>query len=220
MVAIGKDGPIWTLDIGDTENRCSRTWLDEIEAALDQIEDSNDSFALVTTGRGKFFSNGLDLEWLGQSPDQHDAYIVRVQTMLARFLTVPVPTVAAINGHAFGGGAMLALAHDFRVMRAGRGFFCFPEVDVKIPFTKGMNALITSKVSPGAASRAMTTGRRYTAEDATADGLVDAYGSEDDLLQIATAKVSELAGKDRSTLGSIKALLYSGPVDALRGADQ
>ncbi len=89
----------------------------------------------MTTADSKFYSNGLDLDWLGAHSDQGDWYVGRVQGLLARVLTLPVPTAAAVVGHAFGAGAMLATAHDFRVMRDDRGFFCFPEVDIRIPFT-------------------------------------------------------------------------------------
>lgn len=219
MVAIHKDGPIWTLDIGKTENRISPQWLSEIESALDEVESTDEPIALVTTGQGKFFSNGLDLDWLKQNSDQHDAYIGRMQVLLARVLVLPVPTVAAINGHAFGGGAMLALAHDFRVMRENRGFVCFPEVDISIPFTAGMNALITAKLSPRSALTAMTTGHRYTAPEAVAAGLVEESGEQDALRQIATGMVAKLAEKDRATLGAIKSRIFAGVVDALRGLD-
>lgn len=215
MVTISKDGPIWTLDIGEDENRFSPDWLSEIESALDQVEATEEPVALVTIGRGKIFSNGLDLEWLEQNLDQHEAYVGRMQALLSRVLTLPVPTVAAINGHAFGGGAMLALAHDYRVMREDRGYFCFPEVDLQFPFTAGMNALITSKLSPPAAFTAMTTGHRYTAQDALAAGLVDATEQLDHLPEAAAGLVAELAGKDRATLGAIKTRLFSGVVDAL-----
>lgn len=218
MVTMSKDGPIWTLDLDEGENRFSPAWLTEIESALDQVEADEGPAALVTIGQGKFFSNGLDLEWLEKNLDQHEAYMGRVQALLARVLTLPVPTVAAINGHAFGGGAMFALAHDYRVMREDRGFLCFPEVDIHIPFTAGMNALITSKLSPRSAFVAMTTGQRYTAPAAVAAGLVDATGEQDHLREAATGLVAELAGKDRATLGAIKAMLFSGVVDALRNS--
>jgi enoyl-CoA hydratase/carnithine racemase len=74
------------------------------------------------------------------------AFIARVQALFARVLGVGVPSVAALQGHTFAAGAMLALAHDQRVMRADRGFFCLPEVDIKIPFTRGMAALIAARL--------------------------------------------------------------------------
>ncbi|HEY9394028.1 MAG TPA: enoyl-CoA hydratase-related protein, partial [Nocardioides sp.] len=138
MVTISSDGPVWTLDLGDGENRFSPDWLEAVGSALDQIESTTEPAVLVTIGGGKFYSNGLDLEWLGQNLDQHDTYVARVEDLFARILTLPVPTVAAVNGHAFGAGAMLAMAHDYRVMREDRGYFCFPEVDIHIPFTVGM----------------------------------------------------------------------------------
>ena len=111
--------------------------------------------------------------------DQTQWYVGRVQALLARVLTLPMPTAAAIGGHAFGAAAMLALAHDFRVMRADRGYFCFPEVDIRIPFTPGMAALIQAKLTPQAAVSAMTTGRRFGGAEAAAIGIVDATADED-----------------------------------------
>lgn len=112
----------------------------------------------------------------------------------------------------------MALAHDFRVMREDRGFVCLPEVDIEIPFTNGMNALVTSKLSPRAALTAMTTGRRYTGPEAVAAGLVEATGEQDGLRQSAEEMVADLAGKDRATLGAIKSRLFVDVVTALRGA--
>ncbi|MFC7502666.1 enoyl-CoA hydratase-related protein [Nocardioides sp. CPCC 206347] len=219
MVTISTDGPIWTLDLGADENRFTPEWLDEVNAALDKVETAEGPAVLVTSGHGKFYSNGLDLDWLGQNFDQYAAYVERVQTLLARLLTFPVPTVAALNGHAFGAGAMLAIAHDYRVMREDRGYFCFPEIDIQIPFTPGMNALITSKLTPRSAFNAMATGRRYSGPDALAEGLVDATAGLDQLTRTASDQVIELATKDRATLGTIKARLFASVVDALRDVD-
>src|SRR5205807_2506735 len=105
---------------GDGENRFSAEWLKAVNHLLDTVADGESPAALVTTGGGKFYSNGLDLEWLMSHGDQAQQYIADVHELLARLLVLPVPTVAAINGHAFGAGAMLALAHDFRVMREDR----------------------------------------------------------------------------------------------------
>lgn len=215
MVTISSDGPVWTLDLGDDENRFSPDWLEAVGSALDQIESTTEPAVLVTIGGGKFYSNGLDLEWLGQNFDQHDTYVTRVEDLFARILTLPVPTVAAVNGHAFGAGAMLAMAHDYRVMREDRGYFCFPEVDIHIPFTVGMNALVTSKLTPRTALDAMATGRRYGGADATAVGIVDATASSEKLFETAAGFVRDLAGKDRATLGTIKARMFADVVTAL-----
>src|SRR5699024_12687842 len=112
-----------TCDRGDDENRFPPEWLDSVHAALDELEATSGPAALITTGAGKFYSNGLDLDWLGENADQLDAYVGRVESLFARVLTLPVPTVAAVHGHAFGAGAMFAMAHDWRVMRDDRGYF-------------------------------------------------------------------------------------------------
>jgi enoyl-CoA hydratase/carnithine racemase len=121
----------------------------------------------VTRATGKFWSNGLDLQWPMAHGEQVEAFSARVQAQLAR-VTLGVPTVAAVQGHAFGAAAMLALAHDQRLMCAERGYFCFSEVDIQIPFTDGMCDLITSKLSASAAHESMTTARRYGGSDAAA----------------------------------------------------
>lgn len=211
MVQLHERDGIHVLDFGDDDNRFSPTWIDAVDEALDAVV--ADPAPLITTGSSKFYSNGLDLEWLGDHPDELGSYVAKVQALFARILTLPVPTVAAVNGHAFGAGAMIAMAHDWRVMRADRGFFCFPEVDIHIPFTPGMAALVQAKVTPRAAVDAMTTGRRFAGPDAVAAGLVDATADEAGLVDAAIGFVAGLSGKDAGTLGAIKSVMYA---DALR----
>ncbi len=216
MPELRREDPVFVLELGDDENRFSPDWLKHAHALLDELVDHPDPAVLVTTGKGKFFSNGLDLEWLGGNPDQLTSYVTEVHKLLARVLTLPVPTIAAVNGHAFGAGAMLAMAHDFRVMREDRGYFCFPEADINIPFTPGMAALIQGKLTPAAAVASMTTGRRFGGPQALEFGLVDAVSDEAGLLAAATEWVRPLAGKDRATLSAIKSTMFAPAVTALR----
>jgi len=202
------------LNLGDDENRFSPDWLTTVNGYLDRIE-SGEAKALVTTGSGKFYSNGLDLDWLAAHNDQGDWYVEQVQQLLARVLVAPVPTVAAVNGHAFGAGSMLGIAHDFRVMRADRGYYCFPEVD--IPFTPGMAALIQAKLTPAAAVEAMTTGRRYGGADAEAIGMVTATAPEGKVTSAAVDLAAGLKGKDPGTLQAIKSTMFASATAALRG---
>jgi enoyl-CoA hydratase/carnithine racemase len=100
-------------------------------------------------------------------------------------------------------------------MRADRGYFCFPEVDIQIPFTPGMVALIQSKLTPRAAVDSMTTGYRFPGTQAHEAGLVDATAAEVDLLATAIAKLAQLAGKPAVTLGAIKQRMYAEAVARL-----
>jgi enoyl-CoA hydratase/carnithine racemase len=209
---------IAVLNLGDDENRFSLGFLDEVNGHLDDIA-SSDAAGLVTTGTGKFYSNGLDLDWLMAHGDQMQFYVGRVQALLARVLTLSMPTAAALNGHAFGAGAMLAMAHDYRVMRVDRGFFCFPEVDIRIPFTPGMAALIQAKLTPAAAVASMTTGRRFGGADALQFAIVDATAAEDAVTDAAVGLLAPLGGKDPGTLGAIKNTMYGPAVAALTAGD-
>ena len=216
MPSLSRDGEIYVLDLGDNENRFSPDWLAAVQAFLDEVAAATGPRALVTTATGKYFSNGLDLEWMTTHGDDIATYVADVHELFASALALPVPSVAAIQGHVFAAGAMLALAHDFRVMRADRGFFCLPEVDINIPFSRGMSALIQGRLSKKTAHEAMTTGRRYGGGDALAAGIVDAIAHEEDVLSTAIELARPLAGKAGATLGTIKARMYPDALATLR----
>lgn len=214
MTELNQQDGVYVLHLGDGENRFTLDWIQQMHAHLDEVVST--PAPLVTTAGGKFYSNGLDLEWVLSNSDRMAEYVGRVQDLFARVLTLPVPTLAALQGHAFGAGAMLAMAHDWRLMRRDRGFLCFPEVDIKIPFTPGMAALIQAKLTPQSAILAMSTGQRFDATAAFAAGLSDGSADDADLLATAIARVAPLAGKDAATLGAIKSTMFAGAVGQLR----
>jgi len=174
------------------------------------------TMSLLTAATGKVWSNGLDLEWMGANVEQIQPFLTTVYELFARFLGSNVPAVAALQGHTFAAGAMLALAHDQRVMRADRGFFCLPEIDIRIPFTPGMTALVMCRIPKLTAHEAMTTGRRYGGTDAAACGLVDEAVDEEHVLHAALERARPLTTKDPATLGAIKAGMYAATLAALR----
>lgn len=216
MPTLDRSGDVFVLDLGDDENRFHPDWVAAVDAAVAEVERAEGPRALVTAATGKFFSNGLDLDWLVQHLDRQDDYVVSVQRLFARVLALPVITVAALQGHTFAAGAMLSLAHDVRVMRRDRGFWCLPEADIDIPFTRGMSALIQARLTPQAAHQAMTTARRYGGDDALAAGIVDHAVDEDAVRATAVELAGSLAGKAGATLGTIKARLYAPVLELLR----
>ncbi|MDH5422611.1 MAG: enoyl-CoA hydratase-related protein [Acidimicrobiia bacterium] len=214
---LAQDDDVFVLTMDIDDNRFNPESLAVIHDALDTVEHHAGPAALVTTGTGKYYSNGLDLE-KAMNPD-FDWGIAEIaketQQLLARTLLFPRPTVAAINGHCMAAGAMWSLAHDFRIMRADRGFWGLPEVDIRIPFTPGMAALIQSRLAKQTAHLAMTTAHRFGGAEAAQARIVDGAVDEDSVLAEAVAQARALSGKDSNTLGQIKKVMYGGVAAAL-----
>lgn len=218
MPTLDRQDNVFVLDLGDDENRFHPEWIVAVDTALNEVEKAEGPRALVTTATGKFYSNGLDLDWLNAHADQRDRYRTSVHQLFARVLSLPVITVAALQGHTFAAGAMLSLAHDFRVMRADRGFWCLPEADIGIPFTPGMCALIQSRLAPRTAHEAMVTARRFGGSDAAAAGIVDRAVEEHAVRSTAVEIAEAQLGKAGETLGTIKSRMYASVLATLRDA--
>lgn len=219
MIDLRREGSVFVLTMQSGENRFNRPFLDELNRALDEVERSAGPAALVTTGGAeKFYSNGLDLAWLsGDGQSEGGTFIADAIRFLARVLAFPMPTVAAINGHAFAAGAMLALAHDFRLMRADRGFFCLPEIDIGLPLAPGMTALIKTRLSGSVLRDAVLTGARIGGEEAAARAIVDEAAPAGEVLPRAVHRAAALAEKNREIYGALKRGLYA---DALAVMEQ
>lgn len=216
MPELTRDADVFLLNLGDGENRFNPEWVGSVNAAFDEVVATEGPRALVFAADGKNWSLGLDLEWIAANLGEAAGFLDDVHALLARTLELPVPTIAAIGGHCFAAGAMIALACDERIMREDRGFFCLPEVDINIPFTPGMDALIKGRLTPQVAHEVMTTGRRYGGTDAAAAAIVSAAVPENELIATATARAAELAGKNGATLGTIKQRLYAPQLAVLR----
>ncbi|WP_329318673.1 enoyl-CoA hydratase-related protein [Streptomyces sp. NBC_01262] len=216
MPVLDRQDDVFILDLGDGENRFHPDWIAAVNAALDEVEKAEGPRALVTAATGKFYSNGLDLDWLFAHADRNEEYVTSVHALFARLLSLPVVTVAALQGHTFAAGAMFSLAHDFRVMRADRGFWCLPEADINIPFTPGMSALIQSRLTPRTAHEAMLTARRYGGADALAAGIVDHATDEDAVRTTAVGLAQAQAAKAGDTIATIRTRMYAPVLAALR----
>ncbi len=213
MIELERVGDVRVLHMQAGENRFNRTSVDAIHAALDEVAAAEGPVALVTVGEGKYFSNGLDLEWLMGEGSSDATFIDDVHTMLHRVLRLDMVTVAAINGHAFAGGAMLAAAHDVCVMREDRGYWCLPEVDLGLPLTQDMYDVLAAHIPKPALARAALTGARFDGAEALALGMVTELASEAAVLERAVELAAAQAGKDRAVIAEHKRLLY-GPAPA------
>jgi enoyl-CoA hydratase/carnithine racemase len=217
MLDLSREGEVFVLRFDVSENRFRPDGVAAWHKALDEVEAAGHPAALVTTGTGKFYSNGLDLEWLSDeaSPEERQSYIPAVLALMSRMLIFPTVTVAAINGHAFGAGAQISLTHDYRVMRKERGYWCMPEIDMGAPLHPGMVAIIQSRLPHQTAHELIVTGTRYTAEAALQQKIVDHALPESEVLPKAIEIAAALASKANPAMGLLKTGMYSRAVEAL-----
>ena len=209
MIELEQRDAVLVVRMRDGENRLNRRSVDALGDALDRAEAVEGPLAVVTTGEGRFYSNGLDLDWLAGAGAEGAGFLDDVHRLLRRVLGFPAVTVAAVNGHAFAAGAMLASAHDFVVMRDDRGYWCLPEVDIGLPLTDVMHALLASKLPVVTRHEAITTGRRYDAAAALAAGIAHDSAPEAGVLEAAVERATALAGKNRAVVAQHKRLMYA-----------
>jgi enoyl-CoA hydratase/carnithine racemase len=199
-------------------NAFETDFVEKFHVALDLVEANEDARALVTIGASKHYSNGFDIEFLGSLDGPGlTAFMARALGLLARLLTFPVPTAAALNGHAFGIGAMLALAHDRRVMRPDRGWFCLPEIDLGMQFHPFMLALIQHRLAGAVVEEAVLSGRRYDGAAALGAGIAHGTAQLDDLVTAAIAQVEPLTGKPAAIAVALKKQLHAPVLAHLEG---
>ena len=214
MIDVSRDGDVFVLRVDAGENRFTPDTLRDWNEALDEVAAAEGPKALVTTGTGKFYSNGLDLDYM-LSSDDPPSYLKQVLDVMARILVFPAYTVAAMNGHAFGAGAQIALAHDARVMRVDRGYFCMPEVDMKSPLHPGMTAIIRARLPHQSAHEVIVTGTRYGGELAADRRIVDEVVPEEEVVPRAVARAAPYAAKAHPVMATLKRDMYPHVLEAL-----
>ncbi len=216
MIDLERQGDVFVLSMNDDENRWNTTFTRAFAAAIDEVEASEGPAALVTvSNHPKFFSNGLDLDWvMGSDPDHRgadrDVFGEEFMTLMGRIITLPLPTIAAVNGHGFGAGFMVALCHDVRLMREDRGYLCANEVEIGITIPSTELALFRHKVGAAAFHETVMLARRWTGPAAEAAGFVEAAVGLDELHDRAMTRAAELAplAANRVGYGWMKEQIY------------
>ncbi len=204
-----RQGDCFIIDFGDDENVTTDVWGSTMSSLLDEFEAVEGPRCLITTGSGKHYSNGLDVAFMAQaSGEEIGAYVGRVCRIVYRIMLLDAPTVAAVNGHAFGLGAFLVLAHDQSVMRQDRGYWNLPEVHLSMSFPRHLMCLLDATMSAPVRRRAVATGHRYTGPEAVAAGIVDAVEPLESLVASALERGQALAQTAGPNLQLVKRQLF------------
>lgn len=146
----------------------------ELDERLDEVESAPEIRALVLTGTGGTFSAGVNLfKVRDHGPEYVEAFVPRVVGTFERLFTLPLPVVAAVNGHAIAGGLILALACDRRLLAEGDARLGLAELVVGVPFPTVALEIVRSQVPGRTAEDLILSARTFPGGEALALRLVD-----------------------------------------------
>ena len=202
------------VSMNSGENRFNLDFLDAFLRVLDEVEAEADASVLVVKSSDeKIWSNGIDLEWIGplvqkEGPEIAQKFNAELYRLFRRILVFPMTTIAALTGHAFAGGGIMSCAFDFRFMRSDRGWLCFPEIDINIPFTPFLNEIVKTAIPMYKIVEMQMTGQRLTAEECVEHHIVKKACHIDQLMDevLAFAKTQT---KAREVMLTMKTRLFA-----------
>lgn len=225
LVKWAKDESVAILTMTGGENRNNLNFANEMMNNLEEIlQDPSIHAMVLTSDDEKNFCQGVDVQWLMERFQAKDFqsikdFMYRMNDVFRTLLLYPMPVIAAINGHAFGNGAILSCACDFRFMRSDRGFFCFPEVDLGIPFLPGMIAWVRKAIPAHAFHEWKYTGRRVTAPELEKERvIIKACANREELMKESLA-FAKTFHKKRGIFGEMKKRMHKHIIEIMEKED-
>lgn len=221
-----KKATVAVLSMNNKENRMNLDYASAMIQALDEILEDKGIFSVVICSSDeKNWSQGIDLQWLMERKAADDlnairSFLYRMNDLFKKLLLYPMPVIAAINGHAFGNGALLSCTCDFRFMRSDKGFFCFPEVDVSIPFLPGMIAFARKAIPEYKYQEMVYSGRRFTASELEEHHVIRKACRDQDELMKESMDLARTFEKKRGIFGELKKRMYKSVIQALDKEDR
>ncbi len=226
LVEWEKNESIAVINMCNGANKQNLEFATRMNKCFDEILEDKEIYSMILTSTDKKnFSQGIDVEWLGQKMHDKDsdsikAFMYGMNTIFKRILLMPIPVIAAINGHAFGNGAMLACTCDFRFMTKDKGFFCFPEVDINIPFLPGMIAFVRKSIPEYKFNEMILSGRRVVAEELEESHvIVKACDNREQLLE-ETIAFARTFTKKRPIFGELKKRMHKNIIKVMEIEDK
>lgn len=188
----------------------SRSMVEALGAYLHAIADDPTIGALMVTGTGRGFIAGADIvEYDGATQADFDAYQSLSRRIFTELAHLPVPTIAAVNGYAFGGGFELALACDL-IIAATSARFALPEVKLGLLPGGGGSQRLARAIGVRATKELLMTGRTMDADEAMRRGLICQVVERDDLADTALELARTLADAAPLAVREAKRLVDDG----------
>jgi enoyl-CoA hydratase/carnithine racemase len=225
IIDLTQKGTVAVITMDNGENLQNLAFAQAMGNAFDEALADGSVTAIVITSAGeKFFSAGVDLAWMmdrfsNNALDEMRAFMYGMNEVFKKCLLAPVPVIAAINGHAFGNGAILSCACDFRFMKANRGFFCFPEVDVQIPFLPGMVAFVKKAIPYYKFNEMKLTGKRVAAPELAEHHIIEKACADKEELMAEALAFAATFNKKRGIFGEHKRRLHKSIIEVIDKED-
>ena len=208
LIQLSYQGSVAILNMSDAKNSHNPYFIAAFNQHLNSIEGNKDcKSVLLRSSADKNWSLGADVDWMSlpeNTPQDIADFLQGLIQLIKRIISLPMPVIAEINGHAFGNGAVLACACDFRFMRSDKGYFCFPEVDLSIPFFPSMFPLILKAMPQSLFNRLAMTGQRVDGQLLLENQVVEAVFSSQEELMAGSIKFAEQFDKQRWIYGKNK----------------
>ncbi len=225
LVQWEKDETVAILTMTAGANRQNLEFGKAVKQMIDEIlADKTITSLVLTSNDEKNFSQGVDLDWLMGRLGENDTQAIKdfmyaMNAVFKALLTIPIPTIAAINGHAFGNGAILACACDFRFMRSDRGYFCFPEVDLGIPFLPGMIAWVKKAIPYYKFQEMKYTGKKTGGKELEEHHVIQKACDGQEELMKETLAFAKTFQKKRGILGEMKKRMHRHIIETMEKED-
>ncbi|MEM5552847.1 enoyl-CoA hydratase/isomerase family protein [Pseudoalteromonas neustonica] len=214
IITLTTHNNIAILTLTNGENRQNPQFAQQLKQMLTKVvENQNHKALVITSNDEKCWSLGIDTDWLlpamkAKNADEIRTFMYDMDDVFKTLLLFPMPVIAAINGHAFGNGAILACACDFRFMRGDRGFFCFPEVDLSIPFLPGMIAFVKKAIPYYRFNEMKLTGRRVSGAELAIDHVIEKASTDQENLLADAMAFAATFDKKRTIFAEHKKRLH------------
>jgi enoyl-CoA hydratase len=201
---------VLTLNRPDVLNSLDRATLEALRDAVAALAEDDSVRAVVVTGAGRAFAAGADIEQMSaMTPLEGEAFGRLGHATFASLEALPVPTIAAVNGFALGGGCELALACDF-IYASSKARFGQPEVNLGLIPGFGGTSRLVRRVGIAWAKEIILGGENLKADEALRIGLVNRVFEPDDLLTAATAMGETIASKGPVAVALAKRVMQQG----------
>ena len=211
-VKLEKEGAVGivTIDRPDALNALNSAVFSDLDAVLDEIEADRGISVVIFTGAGRSFIAGADItEMLPMTPVEGKQWGDRGNTTMLRIENLPQPTIAAVNGFAFGGGNELAMSCDMR-LASTKAKFGQPEVGLGITPGFGGTQRLSRLVGTARAMELILTGKTIDAAKAREIGLVNEVVEPEELLPTAVQWAQTIAAQAQVAVRQSKQCIRRG----------